>query len=84
MDVTILKDEKNVLDLEIANLTIAEILRVYLNKEGVDVAAWRREHPSKNPVLHVEAPNPKKALKAAIAQIEKELDKITADFKKAK
>ena len=60
MDVKIITDEKSTLDIEIDNLTIAELLRVYLNKEsGVKLAAWKREHPLKNPVLHIEADNAK-------------------------
>ena len=84
MEVKIISEDKNVLDIEISNLTIAEILRVYLNKEGAKLAAWRRDHPTKNPILHIEADNPKKILKSAIANIEKELDKLQDDFKKAK
>ena len=39
MEIKILKDEKNELDIELSSLTIAEILRVYLNKEGAKLAA---------------------------------------------
>ncbi len=84
MNINIVKEDKNLLDIEIDNLTIAELLRVYLNKEGAKLAAWRREHPSKPPVLHIEADNPKKLLQKAISTIEKELDKVTDDFKKMK
>jgi len=84
MEVKILKDEKNELDIELDNLTIAEVLRVYLNKEGAKLAAWKREHPTKNPVLHIENDNPKKLLKKAIATLEKEIDKVVEDFKKLK
>ena len=84
MEIKILKDEKNELDIEISNLTIAEILRVYLNKEGAKLAAWRKEHETKNPVLHIEADNPKKLLKNAIKALEKEIDKTVEEFKKLK
>ncbi len=84
MEVKILKDEKNVLDVEIDSLTIAEVLRVYLNKEGAKLAAWRREHPTKNPVLHIEADNPKKLLKKAIATLDKEIDSSLVEFGKMK
>jgi len=84
MEVTIINDEKNVLDIEVDNLTIAEVLRVYLNKSGAKLAAWKREHPTKNPVLHIEADNPKKVLKTAIASLEKEIDKAVDEFKKLK
>ena len=84
MEVKILKDEKNELDVEILSLTIAEVLRVYLNKEGAKMAAWKRDHPTKNPILHIEADNPKKLLKKAIATLEKEIDKTVDEFKKLK
>ncbi len=84
MEVKILKDEKDVLDVEIGSLTMAELLRVYLNKQGANLAAWKREHPTKNPVLHIEDSNAKKLLKAAVKEIEKELDSFSDEFKKAK
>ena len=84
MEIKILKDEKTELDVEISSLTIAEVLRVYLNKEGAKLAAWKRDHPTKNPVLHIEADNPKKLLKKAIATLEKEIDKTVDEFKKLK
>ncbi len=84
MQIQILKEEKNSIDIEIDNFTMVELLRVYLNKEGAKLAAWRREHPSKPAVLHIEAEHPKKLLQKAISTIEKELDKATDDFKKMK
>lgn len=84
VELKILKEEKDEMDIEISNLTIAELLRVYVNKEGPDMVAWKRDHPTKNPVLHIEAANPKKLVKKAIEAIEKELDNISNEFKKAK
>jgi len=84
MEVKIIKDGKNELDIELSSLTIAEVLRVYLNKEGAKLAAWKRDHPTKNPILHIEADNPKKLLKKAIATLEKEIDKTVDEFKKLK
>ena len=84
MEIKILKDEKTELDVEISSLTVAEVLRVYLNKEGAKLAVWKRDHPTKNPVLHIEADNPKKLLKAAIAKLEKEIDATVDEFKRLK
>lgn len=84
MEIKILKDEKGILDIELSSLTIAEILRVYLNKEGAKLAAWKKEHQSKNPVLHIEADNPKKLLKNVIKALEKDIDKTIDEFKKLK
>ncbi len=80
----ILKEDKKELDVEMDSITIVELLRVYLNKEGAHLAAWKREHPSKNPVLHIEADNPKKLLQKAIQAIQKDLETATSEFKKAK
>ncbi len=84
MEIKILKDEKDCLDIELNNLTVAEVLRVYLVKEDVKLAAWKRENPHANPVLHIESSNPKKALKSAIVALEKEVDTVVEDFKKLK
>jgi len=87
MDIKILQDDKNELKVEIGSITIVEILRVYLNEDSsVSFAAWRREHPSKNPVLHIKTSGKaaKKALQDAIAAVEKETNKFFNEFKKAK
>ncbi len=87
MEIKILKDEKNELKLQMDNLTIVELLRVYLNQDdSVKFAAWRREHPSKPPILEIKTAGKtaKKALQDAINRIEKDTDKILAEFKKAK
>ncbi len=84
MEIKILKDEKSELDVEISSLKIVEVLRVYLNKEGAKLAVWKRDHPTKNPILHIEGDNPKKLLKKAIASLEKEIDTAVTDFKKLK
>jgi DNA-directed RNA polymerase subunit L len=87
MEVKWLKDDKNEADIELDNLTIAEILRVYLSEdEAVSLAAWRREHPSKNPILKIrtKGKTAKKALSEAVAKIEKDADSLVSRFKKAK
>ena len=87
MEVSILKDTKNEIEIELENLTIAEILRVYLNKDSsVEFAAWKREHPTKSPVLAVKTKGKtaKKAINDAVNLITKDLDKVESDFKKMK
>lgn len=87
MDLKILKDSKNEIEVEINSVTIAEILRVYLNKDSaVSLAVWRQEHVTKNPVLKVQAigKTAKKAINDAVSAIEKDLDKILNDFDKLK
>lgn len=83
MDVKILKQEKNSIEVEFDSLTIVEILRVYLNKDpNVSFAAWRREHPTKNPHLAVKGKSPKKSIKDAVSAVTKDLDKLEKDFSK--
>ena len=84
MDIKILKHEKNSVELSIDNLTIAEILRVYLNREGIEFAAWRREHPSKPLLFKIkDSGKPvKKAVADAVDAIEKDCAKILGVLKK--
>jgi len=84
MEVKILSEDKNSLDLEVGSLTLVEVLRVYAHKNGAKMAAWKREHPTKNPVLHIEGDNPKKILKDTINSLTKEIDSVVSDFKKLK
>ena len=87
MEINVLKSSKDELELEFENSTIAEILRVYLNKDSsVEFAAWKREHPTEKPVLAVKTKGktPKKAVADAVNLITKDLDKVESDFKKMK
>ena len=85
MDINIVKSEKNSLEFMVDNVTVAELLRVYLNKvDGVDFAAWRREHISKPVLMKVETSGktPKKAISDAISMISKDSGKIVSAIKK--
>jgi len=87
MEVTIIKDEKDDLEVTIDNQTIVEIVRSYLNKDSsVKLAAWKKEHYSKPLILKVktEGKTAKKALSDAIKAIQKDLDKYKGEFSKAK
>jgi len=87
MEIKILKNDKQELEVEIGNLTIAELLRNYLNEDSsVRFAAWKREHPSKAPVLNIKTngKSAKKALQDAISKAGKDTAKLLAEFKKAK
>lgn len=87
MELKFLKDEKNEVEFEINSLTLAEILRVYLNENSdVTFAAWKREHYTKSPVMKVmtKDKDAKKLIKEAIDTVSKELDELSADFKKLK
>ena len=82
MKIEILKQEKNEIELKIDNITVAEILRVYLNKKGIEFAAWRREHPSKPLIMLIKGTNVKKEVTDAIDSIKKDLSKINSLVKK--
>lgn len=84
MEIKVLKDDKDVIEVELSSVTVAEVLRVYLNENGAKLAVWRREHPTKNPVLHIEGDKPKKMLKDAIVAVEKDIDSVADEFKKLK
>jgi DNA-directed RNA polymerase subunit L len=87
MELKILKDEKNELEVQIDNQTVAELVRVYLNEDdSVKLGAWRKEHYSKPLVLKIvtEGKTAKKALADAIAKARKDLEKYSDELKKAK
>ncbi len=86
-EIKIVKESKEEIELELNNLTIAELLRVHLNEdESVSFAAWKRDHPTQPIILLVKTKGKtaKKALNDAIASVFKKLEKIEADFKKLK
>jgi DNA-directed RNA polymerase subunit L len=87
MEINVLESSKNELKVELENVTVAEILRVYLNKDSaVTFTAWKREHITKKPFLVVKTKSKtaKKAIQDAVDDITKDLDKLENDFKKLK
>lgn len=84
MNIEILRDEKNDLEIQMDNQTIAEILRMYLNEQGIQFAAWRREHPSKPIIFKIESTGKtaRKAISEAVEAIKKDADKIVSATKK--
>lgn len=87
MEVKVITNEKDHLIVETDSQTIAELLRVYLNKDSaVELAVWKREHPSKPVIFELKTKGKvaKKALEDAAAAIEKETISYMDEFKKAK
>jgi len=87
MEIKFLKDEKEDLEFELESLTLAELVRVYLNKdEKVSFAAWKRNHPTENPILAVKTKGKaaKKAVQDAVTAVTKDLDSLEKDFKALK
>lgn len=83
MEMDILRSSKDKIEMQVENLTIAELLRVYLNKDSsVSFAAWKRKHPSERAILNVKTKGKtaKKAIGDAVATITKDLNKIEKDF----
>lgn len=86
MEVKVLKDEKDNLVVELDSQTIAELVRVYLNKDdAVVLAAWKRENPQKPVILEIKTKGKtaRKVLDDAVSDIEKEAGKYLDEFKKA-
>jgi DNA-directed RNA polymerase subunit L len=87
MEINIIKNSKDEIEFQLDNLTLVEILRVYLNRDSsVTFAAWKREHITKNPIMLIKTKGKtaKKALNDAISEIAKDLEGIESDFKKLK
>jgi len=75
MHIDIVKSDKTEADLRIDNVTVAEILRVYLNNiPEVKLAVWRRDHPSEPLIFKIQtASKPvKTVVKSAIVAITKD------------
>ncbi|NCN86529.1 hypothetical protein GW932_01745 [archaeon] len=85
MELKFLKEAKDEVEVEFPDLTLVEILRVYLNKDSdVTFAAWKREHYTKKPVLKVKAKDAKAAIKDAIKAVNADLDSLEKEFKTLK
>jgi DNA-directed RNA polymerase subunit L len=85
MEIKILKETKDEMEVEVASLTLVELLRVYLNENSdVTFVAWKRDHPSKNPILKIKAKDAKKAIHSAIEAVIADLDRVSSEFKALK
>jgi DNA-directed RNA polymerase subunit L len=87
MEIKFLKDTKEEVEIEFDNITLPELLRVYLNEDpAVKFVAWKRIHHTKNPVFLVKTSgkSARTVINQAINQISKELTKLEDDFAKLK
>ena len=82
MNIEIVKEDKSEIELKMDNVTVAEILRIYLNENGADFAVWRREHPSKPVLMKIKAGNVRKVFSDSVAQLKKECGSLLACLKK--
>lgn len=76
MNVEIISEENDFIELRVDNLTVAEVLRVYLNEQGIKFAAWRRDHLTKPVIFRIESSGKgvKKAIIEAISAVNKDLN----------
>ena len=87
MEVKILNSSKTEIEFQVGSLTIAELVKVYLNMDSeVTFAAWKRNHPTENPIIKVKTKSKdvKKVINSAFDVISKELEGFKSDFKKLK
>jgi DNA-directed RNA polymerase subunit L len=82
MEMEIIKSEKTDAEIKTNDITLVEILRVYLNKEGVDFAAWRKEHPDRPVIMKIQSKDVKKDISNAVKAIKKDLDVVVKVVKK--
>jgi DNA-directed RNA polymerase subunit L len=86
MEIKIIKDEKELLEIEINNLTIAEFLRNELwQDKATEMAVWKRSHPTKNPilVLRTKGKKARTVLLDVISKIRDKNSELLSEFKKA-
>lgn len=86
MEIKLIKKDKNYLEIELDNLTVAELLRdVLWQDKATELAAWKREHPSKNPhlILRTQGKEAKKVLLETIEKTQKLNEEMLTEFKKA-
>ncbi|MBU2523161.1 MAG: hypothetical protein KKE23_02630 [Nanoarchaeota archaeon] len=86
MIVKVLKNGKNHLEIELENLTIAELVRNELWEDSaISVAAWKKSHPTKNPVLVVKTTGKaaRKVLIDCLERIGKNNKKMIDEAKKS-
>lgn len=86
MEIKVIKCEKEELEIELDNLTIAELIRNLLWKDkATEFAAWKRDHPTKNPriILRTKGKDAKKVLLETIESAREMNSELIKEFKKA-
>jgi DNA-directed RNA polymerase subunit L len=84
MEVKMIKSGKDEVELTVDSITVAEVLRVYLNEQGIKFAAWREEHPTKPITFKIQSSGKtvKKAISDAVSAIKKDSELIVKTSKK--
>ncbi|MGV8142347.1 MAG: hypothetical protein ACP5NS_01780 [Candidatus Pacearchaeota archaeon] len=78
MNVEVISHSANECEVSVDNITVAEILRVYLNEEGIKFAAWRRNHLTQPAIFRIESSGKtvKKSISEAVSVISKDIDSL--------
>ncbi len=79
MNVEIISHSANESEFKVSNLTVVEILRVYLNEQGIKFAAWRRDHLTQPAIFKIESSGKtvKKAVSEAVSAISKDIASLS-------
>lgn len=82
MEITLALPSKTEASLTLDSVTVAEMLRVALYEQGVDFAAWKKEHYSKPVLMQIRhSAGVQKIVQSAIAQIGKQTDVLLKGLK---
>lgn len=78
MNVEVMSHSANDCEVKVDNLTVVEIMRVYLNENGIKFAAWRRDHLTQPAIFKIESSGKtvKKAIAEAVSAISKDVDSL--------
>lgn len=78
MNVEVISHSANDCEVKVDNLTVVEIMRVYLNEHGIKFAAWRRDHLTQPAIFKIESSGKtvKKAIAEAVSAISKDVDSL--------
>lgn len=75
MHITLTLSSKSEATLSLDNVTVAEALRAYLYEQGVDFAAWKKEHYSKPVTMTIRhAAGVEKVVKQAVVAVQKDTE----------
>jgi len=82
MNIEIVNQGKEEVEFKIDNLTVSEIMSVYLYENGAEFAAWRRDHPYKPLTMKIKGSNVKKLVGESVDALKKDLEKMENLVKK--
>lgn len=82
MDVSVTQAAKSEAVVMLDSVTIAEMLRVALYEQGVEFAAWKKDHYSKPVLMQIRhGAGVQKLVQGAVAQVQKETEAMLKGLK---